>query len=256
MLRLPPGGTRATAHASAEPDRDPPQGGPRGDEDTGQDHGKEQDDRPGRADELAERLAGDGAQPSAGVFHLRRRDDDVPWTTGQVQQAEHSQRGHADAERQPPPVLALAVHEERDTAGDERQRQQEPAEAHEGAEPGVDPTSQRPGDAEVDGQGDERAHHDEDQPEQVPPVRVEGAADRGGPRPRPARPLLAGRDEPRGGVLVALARRDGPLAGLRLAMAPTVAMGRASVRAWDPASSGSGLHDDGHDHGPAASCAR
>ena len=99
-----------------------------------------------------------------------------------MQQAEHSQRGHADAERQPPPVLALAVHEERDTAGDERQRQQEPAEAHEGAEPGVDPTSQRPGHAEEDGQGDERAHHDEDQPEQVPPVRVEGAADRGGPR--------------------------------------------------------------------------
>ena len=50
------------------------------------------------------------------------------------------------------------------------------------AEPGVDPTSQRPGDAEVDGQGDQRADHDEDQPEQVPPVRVERAADRGGPR--------------------------------------------------------------------------
>ena len=47
VLRLPPGGTRATAHASTEPDRDPPQGGTRGDEDTGQDHGKEQDDRPG-----------------------------------------------------------------------------------------------------------------------------------------------------------------------------------------------------------------
>ena len=192
LLRLPPGGTGATADASADPDRDPPERGSRRDQDPGDDHRHEQHDRPGRADELPERLTDDRAQPSAGTFHLRGRDDDLTGAAGHVQQAEHSQRGHADPDGQPPPMLSVAVHEQRDTASDEGRWQEEAADADQRAEPGVDPAPERPGEPEVDGQRHQRPDHDDDQADQVGPVRIERAADRGRPRPSWRRGAAAG----------------------------------------------------------------
>ena len=231
-------GPAPTATPRPHRDRDPPQRGPRGDEDAGQEHG-ERAGRPPRPSAMSWRNGSPATAPihppasstSDGV------DDDVPRTTGQVEQAEHGQRGHADAERQPPtgarccPSTSSATPPATSASG-----QHEPAEAHEARRARCrrhSPTG--PATLQVHGQAEQHAHHDEDQARAGPP-----GAGRRAPRTaadrdeRRAAAAGGGVHEPRGGVLVALARPGRALGRVaRLAMAPTVAMGRANVRASD-----------------------
>ena len=174
----------------------------------------EHHDRARRRDELAGGLPDDGAEPAARALHLGRGARDLVRALGQVEQAQEGHGGQADAERQAQPVLAAPVEQERDAAGQQRDREHVAPDADERAEPGVDPGAHGPCDPQVDGQAEEDAGHHDHQADEVVAMGVERAAHRS-----PAGRRAGCRGMPLVGVLAG-DRRVGLLdAEVRLAMA-------------------------------------
>ena len=119
-----------------------------------------------------------------------------------MQQAEQRQARAAPADGQPEAAHALALADERGADGDQGDGHDEPAEAGEPPDDGLDATPERTGQIEVDRQAEQHADGDEADPGELVLATLDGLAKLGrrlvraatwseAQRPAPALPALA-----------------------------------------------------------------
>jgi len=119
------------------------------------------DDGPALRGQAAQRLADDGAQPTAGAAERVETAHDLLRAAHDVQQPQDGQRSEPPTDAQPEAMAAAPLAHECDAHTHQRDGNDEAAEPGEPPDHGLDPATQRAGEVEVDAQAQQRADQDE-----------------------------------------------------------------------------------------------